>query len=99
MEEVVNRKSVFSLVSEMESVGIELDLLRDLMNLYDEFTGDEVGRLNPEEPWKTQCFVNRWDMSRALLRSIEEKIANISEMVKAVTKDGYDLLKVNRAPE
>ena len=72
-----------SVVIDLEGIEAELELLNDLLQLYDEHREEELSGVKMDEPYTVACLLNRQNLGLALLRSIEDKARSIQISVGA----------------
>ena len=86
-----DQKKVFSIASALEEIGIEMEYLKNLLILYFEHREDEIGGVDPEQPWTAAAALNRADLGLALLNAIETKTGSIAEAIKKAEEEAYTL--------
>lgn len=89
-----NHDKAFDLGSALESIGIEIETLTKLLCLYLEYREDEIGRVDPEQPWTTHLALNRANLGLALLNAIEAKTCSIAEDIKKAEEEAYSLSQI-----
>lgn len=86
-----DQKKVFSIASALEEIGIEMEYLKNLLILCFEHREDEIGGVDPEQPWTAAAALNRADLGLALLNAIETKTGSIAEAIKKAEEEAYTL--------
>ena len=85
-----------SVVVDLEGIEAELELLNDLLQLYDEHREDELQGVSMEEPYTVIALLARQNLGAALLEAIEAKAQSIKGMAEDATKTGYELARGQR---
>lgn len=86
-----DQQKVFDIASALEEIGFEMEHLKNLLILYYEHREDEIGGVDPEQPWTAQAALNRADLGLALLNAIETKTGGIAEALKKAEEEAYSL--------
>ena len=86
-----DQQKVFSIASALEQIGFEMERLINLLILYYEHREDEIGGVDPEQPWTAAAALNRADLGLALLNAIETKTGSIAEAIKKTEAEAYTL--------
>lgn len=86
-----DQKKVFAIASALEGIGFEMEHLINLLTLYYEHREDEIGGVDPEQPWTAAAALNRADLGLALLNAIETKTGSIAAALKKAEEEAYTL--------
>lgn len=86
-----DHQKVFNIATDLEDISIEMEQLTNLIILYFEHREDEMGGIDPEQPWTVQIALSRADLGLALLNAIETKTYSISAALKKAEEEACTL--------
>lgn len=84
-----NPKNLFSVMSDLEENTFSLERVQDLLQIYDEFLGNELGCLRESKDPFTHVFVNRLHLLQSQMEAIRFQLRVAVERTTEAVQEGY----------
>ena len=86
-------KEMFGVVSSLEGNSIQLEDVRNLLTVFDEFLLEECSAVNPQELWTCEHFKKRFSLVYSMLCVIIEKFECALNDLDENVSEGYRILR------
>lgn len=90
-----NEKNLFEIMSDFESVEVELERIKNLLFIFDERMTKDVELLN--DGWQAEHFKRRYQISKSLLDTVCIQLTNSIQSMTETTRAGYSIYKSIKA--
>lgn len=90
---MVNKKDVFSVISDMEHAVIRFERVSNMILMLDEFLENDVGALHPNDGGLIKQFSERFGVARSQMEAIEQLIGDAIADMRVHVNEGYDLAR------
>lgn len=90
------KKEIASVLADLDRNTTELCDIKNLLQLFDENLWEEVGYINPAEPWTADQFKGRFELLYSTLTVFSIRLSDVLKEMRVSVDLGYEIIRQNK---
>lgn len=88
-----NEKSMSSVMFDMDDICSRIEIVKNLLQVFDEGLEREVSLIDSNEPWTAACFMKRYGLLDSQLFAISALLCDVLDDARESVNVGFKILR------